>query len=102
MEPIYLFTLTGAFAMAAALSARQVSHDVLTLNQQALEIADSDDSGTTTKVAGIYLAAGNLAAMALIASLVYGGQNLGLVDSRELFMVVSFPAVYYILLSASC
>jgi|TARA_B110000977_G_scaffold89197_1_gene118513 hypothetical protein len=98
MEPIYLFTLTGAFAMAAALSARQVSHDVLTLNQQALEIADSDDSGTTTKVPGIYLAAGNLAVIALIACLVYGGQNLAWWIPVS-FLVVSFPAVYYILLS---
>ncbi|MFT5518748.1 MAG: hypothetical protein ACI9RI_001014, partial [Oceanospirillaceae bacterium] len=30
MEPIYIFTFTGVFAMGATLSARQVSHDVLT------------------------------------------------------------------------
>ena len=37
MEPIYIFTFTGVFAMGATLSARQVSHDVLTYNQQAFE-----------------------------------------------------------------
>jgi len=93
MEPIYIFTLTGAFAMGAALSARQVSHDVLTANQKALE-KDGDSSAT---VPGIYLAAGNLAVMALIASLVYGGQNFAWWIPVS-FLIVSFPAFYYIFL----
>ena len=74
MEPIYIFTFTGVFAMGATLSARQVSHDVLTYNQQAFET--SEGSEDMAKVSGLYLAVGNLAAIALIASLVYGGQNL--------------------------
>ena len=98
MEPIYIFTLTGAFAMAAALSARQVSHDVLTQNQQALDSSENTtDTDTPAKVPGIYLAAGNLSVIALIATIVYGGQNFAWwipVSS----LVVSFPAVYYILL----
>ena len=94
MELIYIFTLTGAFAMGAALSARQVSHDVLTHNQKALSTSDDDEMA---KVPGIYLAAGNIAVIALIASIVYGGQNFSWwipVSS----LVVSFPAIYYILL----
>jgi hypothetical protein len=97
MEPIYIFSLTGAFAMAAALSARQVSHDVLTQNQQTLEIADGGQNSAQAKVAGIYLAAGNLAVIALIACLVYGGQNLAWWIPVS-FLVVSFPATYYIFL----
>tara|TARA_B110000285_G_C15010831_1_gene556352 strand:- start:65 stop:442 length:378 start_codon:yes stop_codon:yes gene_type:complete len=95
MEPIYIFTLTGAFAMGAALSARQVSHDVLTHNQQTFENADGSE--VMTKVPGIYLAAGNLAVVALIACLVYGGQHL-IWWIPVSFLVVSFPAIYYILL----
>jgi fatty acid desaturase len=94
MELIYIFTLTGAFAMGAALSARQVSHDVLTHNQKALNTSDEDEMA---KVPGIYLAAGNIAVIALIASIVYGGQNFSWwipVSS----LVVSFPAIYYIFL----
>ena len=103
MEPIYIFTLTGAFAMGAALSARQVSHDVLTQNQQALDSSantdtDTDaDTDTRAKVPGIYLAAGNLSVIALIASLVYGGQNFVWWIPVS-FLVVSFPAIYYIFL----
>jgi len=103
MEPIYIFTLTGAFAMAAALSARQVSHDVLTQNQQALDSSVNTDTDTEiaapapVKVPGIHLAAGNLSVIALIASLVYGGQNLAWWIPVS-FLVVSFPAVYYIFL----
>ena len=99
MEPIYIFTLTGAFAMSAALSARQVSHDVLTQNQQALDSSANTDTDTDTpaKVPGIHLAAGNLSVIALIASLVYGGQNLAWWIPVS-FLVVSFPAVYYIFL----
>ena len=70
MEPIYIFTLTGAFAMGAALSARQVSHDVLTENKQVTEA--SGRTQAVAKVPGIYLTAGNVSAIALIASLVYG------------------------------
>ena len=95
MEPMYIFTLTGAFAMGAALSARQVSHDVLTENQQATEASDSTQA--VAKVPGIYLTAGNLSAIALIASLVYGGQNLVWWIPIG-FLVVSFPAIYYIFL----
>ena len=95
MEPIYIFTLTGAFAMGAALSARQVSHDVLTQNQQSLKV--SPNTETTAKVPGIYLAAGNLAVIALIASLVYGGQNFAWWIPVS-FLIVSFPAIYYIFL----
>ena len=99
MEPIYIFTLTGAFAMGAALSARQVSHDVLTQNQQALDSSANADTDTDTraKVPGIYLAAGNLSVIALIASLVYGGQNFVWWIPVS-FLVVSFPAIYYIFL----
>ena len=83
MEPIYIFTLTGAFAMAAALSARQVSHDVLQANQ--------------ATVPAPYLIAGNLAVIALIASLVYGGQHFAWWIPVS-FLVISFPAIYYIFL----
>ena len=76
MEPIYIFTFAGAFAMGAALSARQVSHDVLTQNQKTLETDGAADTHTNSTVSGVYLAAGNIAAIVLIASLVYGGQNL--------------------------
>jgi len=95
MEPIYIFTLTGAFAMGAALSARQVSHDVLTQNQQSLDASPNTEA--TAKVPGIYLAAGNLAVIALIASLVYGGQNFAWWIPVS-FLIVSFPAIYYIFL----
>ena len=95
MEPIYIFTLTGAFAMGAALSARQVSHDVLTQNQQSLDV--SPDTETTAKVPGIYLAAGNVAVIALIASIVYGGQNFAWWIPVS-FLIISFPAIYYIFL----
>ena len=95
MEPIYIFTFTGVFAMGATLSARQVSHDVLTYNQQAFET--SEGSEDMAKVSGLYLAAGNLAAIALIASLVYGGQNLTWWIPVS-FLVITFPATYYILL----
>jgi hypothetical protein len=98
MEPIYLFTLTGAFAMSAALHARQVGHDVLTQNQQAHGTTDDKESAPQTSVAGIYLAAGNLAVIALIATIVYGGQNLAWWIPVS-FLVVSFPAIYYIFLS---
>ena len=94
MEPIYIFTLTGAFAMGAALSARQASHDVLTHNQKALDTSDDDEM---TKVPGVYLAAGNIAVIALIASIAYGGQNLAWWIPVS-FLVVSFPAIYYIFL----
>jgi hypothetical protein len=97
MEPIYIFTLTGAFAMGAALHARQVSHDVLTQNQQALDTTDDKESAPQTSVPGIYLAAGNLAVIALIASIVYGGQNFAWWIPVS-FLVVSFPAIYYIFL----
>jgi hypothetical protein len=40
---------------------------------------------------------GNLAAIALIASLVYGGQNL-IWWIPVSFLVITFPAAYYILL----
>jgi len=93
MEPIYIFTLTGAFAMGAALCARQVSHDVLTQNQQSL----NDDDANEISVPVIYLAAGNLAVIALIASLVYGGQNFAWWIPVS-FLVISFPAIYYIFL----
>jgi hypothetical protein len=95
MEPIYIFTFTGVFAMGATLSARQVSHDVLTYNQQAFET--SEGSEDMAKVSGLYLTAGNLAAIALIASLVYGGQNLTWWIPVS-FLVITFPATYYILL----
>ncbi len=52
MEPIYIFTLTGAFAMSAALSARQVSHDVLIQNQQSLDTSENTDTQATAKVPG--------------------------------------------------
>ena len=55
MEPIYIFTLTGAFAMSAALSARQVSHDVLIQNQQSIDTSENTDTQATAKVPGIYL-----------------------------------------------
>ena len=97
MEPIYIFTLTGAFAMSAALSARQVSHDVLIQNQQSLDAPENTDTQTTAKVPGIYLAAGNLSVIALIASIVYGGQNFAWWIPVS-FLVVSFPAIYYIFL----
>ena len=97
MEPIYIFTLTGAFAMGAALSARQVSHDVLIQNQQSLDAPENTDTQTTAKVPGIYLAAGNLSVIALIASIVYGGQNFAWWIPVS-FLVVSFPAIYYIFL----
>jgi len=99
MEPIYIFTLTGAFAMGAALSARQVSHDVLTHNQHALDVADNSEANIETKVEVpvIYLAAGNLAVILLITSLVYGGQNFAWWIPVS-FLVVSFPAIYYIFL----
>ena len=97
MEPIYIFTLTGAFAMSAALSARQVSHDVLIQNQQSLDASENTDTETTAKVPGIYLAAGNLSVIALIASIVYGGQNFAWWIPVS-FLVVSFPAIYYIFL----
>jgi len=93
MEPIYIFTLTGAFAMGAALSARQVSHDII--DQAKLNNADAQIPEVT--VPARYLFAGNLAAVALIVSLVYGGQNFAWwipVSS----LVVSFPAIYYIFL----
>ena len=97
MEPIYIFTLTGAFAMSAALSARQVSHDVLIQNQQSLDTSENTDTQATAKVPGIYLAAGNLSVIALIASIVYGGQNFAWWIPVS-FLVVSFPAIYYIFL----
>ncbi len=97
MEPIYIFTLTGAFAMGAALSARQVSHDVLIQNQQSLDTSENTDTQATAKVPGIYLAAGNLSVIALIASIVYGGQNFAWWIPVS-FLVVSFPAIYYIFL----
>ena len=80
--------------MGAALSARQVSHDVLTHNQKAL---DTSDDSEMTKVPGVYLAAGNIAVIALIASIVYGGQNFAWWIPVS-FLVVSFPAIYYIFL----
>ena len=97
MEPIYIFTLTGAFAMSAALSARQVSHDVLIQNQQSIDTSENTDTQATAKVPGIYLAAGNLSVIALIASIVYGGQNFAWWIPVS-FLVVSFPAIYYIFL----
>lgn len=97
MEPLYIFTLTGAFAMGAALSARQVSHDVLDQNQQAHEASDGVELPTKLTVPGIYLVAGNIAAMALIACLVYGGQNL-IWWIPVSFLIVSFPAIYHIFL----
>ncbi|WP_443627517.1 hypothetical protein [Candidatus Njordibacter sp. Uisw_002] len=97
MEPIYIFTFAGAFAMGAALSARQVSHDVLTQNQKTLETDGAADTHTNSTVSGVYLAAGNIAAIVLIASLVYGGQNL-MWWIPVSFLIVSFPAVYHILL----
>ena len=95
MEPIYIFTFTGVFAMGATLSARQVSHDVLTYNQQAFKT--SEGSEDMAKVSGLYLAVGNLAAIALIASLVYGGQNLTWWIPVS-FLVITFPATYSIFL----
>ncbi|MCO4836735.1 MAG: hypothetical protein KC426_01410 [Oceanospirillaceae bacterium] len=97
MEPIYIFTFTGAFAMGAVLSARQVGHDVLTQNQQALETTDATNEQAISTVPGAFLAAGNIAAIVLIASLVYGGQNL-IWWIPVSFLIVSFPAVYHILL----
>lgn len=93
MDPIYIFTLTGAFAMGAALSARQVSHDVIKQNQQNL----TDGNEQTVAVPGLYLAAGNFAVIALIASLVYGGQMFAWWIPVS-FLIVSFPAIYYIFL----
>ena len=52
---------------------------------------------TNSTVSGVYLAAGNIAAIVLIASLVYGGQNL-MWWIPVSFLIVSFPAVYHILL----
>jgi len=103
MEPIYIFTFAGAFAMGAALSARQVSHDVLAQNQQALDategvdVAQKNETKVPVKVPGASLAAGNIAAVALIACLVYGGQNLTWWIPVS-FLVVSFPCVYHLLL----
>ena len=95
MEPIYIFTFTGVFAMGATLSARQVSHDVLTYNQQTFETAEVSEG--MAKMSALYLATGNLAAIALIASLVYGGQNLTWWIPLS-FLVITFPATYFILL----
>ncbi len=97
MEPICIFIFTGAFAMGAALSACQVSHDVLNQNQQALEASEGVDLLTKVKVPGMYLVAGNLAAVALIACLVYGGQNFAWWIPVSL-LIVSFPAIYHIFL----
>lgn len=98
MEPIYIFTLTGAFAMGAALHARQVGHDVLTQNKQTFNTPDDKENSSQISVPGIYLAAGNLAVIALIATIIYGGQNLAWWIPVS-FLVVSFPAIYYIFLS---
>lgn len=100
MDPIYIFTLTGAFAMAAALSARQVSYDAMPQSPPGRQDDAQDTSSkqiTPVSVSATYLIAGNLAVIALIASVVYGAQNFAWwipVSS----LIVSFPAIYYILL----
>ena len=63
MEPIYLFTISGALSMAGALASRQVMQDAL---------ADDDEAGSEDQQAGVakrYLLAGNLAVIGLIASM---------------------------------
>ena len=77
--------------MGAALSARQVSHDVLTQNQQAAE------DSTPATVPPLYLIAGNLAVIALIMTIVYGGQSFAWWIPVS-FLIISFPAIYYIFL----
>lgn len=87
MEPIFLFAFTGTFAMAAALCARQLLAD-----------AKADDSASATeKAPAKALLMGNLGAVTLILALVYGGQNLSWWIPVS-FLIVTFPALYYILL----
>jgi hypothetical protein len=99
MEPIYIFTFAGSFAMGAALCARQVSHDVLTENKAAIEAgtAQDDVEKVPVSVPALYLAAGNVAAIALIVTLVYGWQTLAWWIPL-VFLVVSFPAIHQVLL----
>ena len=95
MEPIYLFTLAGAFSMAGALASRQVMQDALASDQ-------SDDESAAEaqqeSVAKRYLLAGNLAVVALIVAMVYGWQEF-VWWIPAAFLLVTFPAIYYVFLT---
>lgn len=92
MEPIYLFTISGALSMAGALASRQVMQDAL---------ADDDEAGSEDQQAGVakrYLLAGNLAVIGLIASMAYGWQEF-VWWIPAAFLLVTFPAIYYVFLT---
>lgn len=95
MEPIYLFTIAGAFSMAGALASRQVMQDSLA------EDKASDESAAEAQqesVAKRYLLAGNLAVVALIVAMVYGWQEF-VWWIPAAFLLVTFPAIYYVFLT---
>ena len=95
MEPIYLFTLSGAFAMGSALSARQIMQDTMAAQG---DDTDAEASAEAVSVSKRYLIAGNLAVVAFILSMAYGWQEFAWWIPAA-FLVVTFPALYYVFLN---
>ena len=95
MEPIYLFTLAGAFSMAGALASRQVMQDALAGDKSD---GESVPEAQQESVAKRYLLAGNLAVIALIMAMVYGWQEF-VWWIPAAFLLVTFPAIYYVFLT---
>ena len=91
MQPIYLFTIAGALAMAGALSASQVMQDHLSGDKQDIQAVQNN-------IVKRYLVAGNLAVISLVLAMIYGWQQF-VWWLPVAFLIVTFPALYYAFLN---